>query len=510
VKVNHVRVATTDHVKFDDVKRWYEQNLQPDVINFDDPKPYEVYEKARWAGIFQLTSPGAQRLFVKAKPENIIDIATLTSIYRPGPLAANVDKLYLEAKNEGKQLEWGDKRINEILKKTYTCIIFQEQVMELAEKVAGFPKDKCDEVRRAIMKRSISGGEAAKKAAQETRDGFVKGCVNNGYTESVANNLYDKILYFAGYGFNKSHAVAYAIDSYWCAWLMTYFEEQWLTAYIESMLGNPDKKAKAFGEIKRLGYKIVPIDINEADLSWTVLPGKRFMPSLLSCKGLGKSGADEIIESRPYKSVEDMLWNPDGSWRPSKFNKKGLDALIKVGAFASLDCVGEGKVFNSYHHMHEVLIENADMLKKSPKRDPFEGKKAFYELARALGPEVEEWSRKELAELSLEIFGSIDVLALLDPAVLTKLDEKGVRSIDEWEGKDIYWFCIQAANPKLTKNRKKYLQFEGVGPAGKVYKISAWGWDGERTFDPYTVVIAEIDRNDFGASTVMWRLKEIS
>lgn len=86
----------------------------------------------------------------------------------------------------------------------HNCIIFQEQVMELAEKVAGFPKDKCDEVRRAIMKRSISGGEAAKKAAQETRDGFVKGCIANGYTEKVANNLYDKILYFAGYGFNKS------------------------------------------------------------------------------------------------------------------------------------------------------------------------------------------------------------------------------------------------------------------------------------------------------------------
>jgi hypothetical protein len=86
----------------------------------------------------------------------------------------------------------------------HNCIIFQEQVMELAEKAAGFPKDKCDEVRRAIMKRSISGGEAAKKAAQETRDGFVKGCIANGYTEKVANNLYDKILYFAGYGFNKS------------------------------------------------------------------------------------------------------------------------------------------------------------------------------------------------------------------------------------------------------------------------------------------------------------------
>jgi DNA polymerase-3 subunit alpha len=189
---------------FDEIKTWYEQHMAPNVIDFDDPKPYEVYSQSKWCGVFQCTGQGAQRLFAKAKPTSVIDIATLTSIYRPGPLAANVDKLYLEAKNEGKQLEWGDKRINEILMKTKTCIIFQEQVMELAEKCAGFPKEQCDEVRRAIMKRSISGGEAAKKASQETRDGFVKGCVKNDYSEQVANNLYDKILYFAGYGFNKS------------------------------------------------------------------------------------------------------------------------------------------------------------------------------------------------------------------------------------------------------------------------------------------------------------------
>jgi hypothetical protein len=198
---------------FDQVKAWYDEHLAPAKINFDDQKPYEVYEKARWAGIFQLTSQGAQRLFVKAKPKSIIDIATLTSIYRPGPLAANVDKLYLEAK-EGKEYEWGDHRINVILEKTRGLIIFQEQVMELAEKCAGFPKEQCDEVRRAIMKRSISGGEAAKKAAQETREGFVKGCVKNGYTEAVANNLYDKILYFAGYGFNKSLYFSELINTY--------------------------------------------------------------------------------------------------------------------------------------------------------------------------------------------------------------------------------------------------------------------------------------------------------
>lgn len=129
VMIRTMEDRSTATPTFDDIKAWYEKHLAPSVIDFDDPKPYEVYEKARWGGIFQLTSVGAQKLFVKAKPKSVIDIATLTSIYRPGPLAANVDKLYLEAKNDGKELEWGDHRINEILAKTYSCLTGDSKVM---------------------------------------------------------------------------------------------------------------------------------------------------------------------------------------------------------------------------------------------------------------------------------------------------------------------------------------------------------------------------------------------
>lgn len=308
---------------------------------------------------------------------------------------------------------------------------------------------------------------------------------------------------------SNSHAVAYAIDSFWCAWLMTYYEEQWLTAYVESMLGNPDKKAKAFGEIKRLGYTIVPIDINHAGMGWTVLPGKKFMPSLLSCKGVGETAAEEIISMRPFESIEQVLYNEDGTWRPSKFNKKALEALIKVGAFASLGCVGEGKVFNSYRHMYEVLIENSDAIKKSSKKDPHLGRKTMYEIARALAP-MEEWTRKEQAENQIEVFGSLDVSALLEPAVMQRLEDKGVRSIDEWNAKDYYWFCIMEAIPKQTKAGKNYLILKVIGPVGKEYKVNAWGWDGVRKFEPLTIVIAEVDRNDYGMSTTLWRCKEIT
>lgn len=504
---------------FADVKKWYEENLSPDVIDFSDQKVYEyVYHDARWAGIFQLTSQGAQRLFVKGKPRNIIDIATLTSIYRPGPLAANVDKLYIKARN-GENYVWGDPRIGEILTKTNGLIIFQEQVMELAEKCAGFPKAQCDEVRRAIMKRSISGGEAAKKAAQETRDGFVKGCISNGYTAEVANDLYDKILFFAGYGFNKSHAVAYAIDSYWCAWLMTYYEEEWLCAYLESMSGTPDKRETAFGEVKALGYQFVPIDINHANSSWTILPGKKFMPSFLSCKGIGASAIEEIVANRPYKSVYDLLWKDikisdgrvtDVSWRHSKFNKKALETLIKIGALESLDETGEGKTFASYKHMHHVLIENADKVKKISKREPSIGMQNMRDIAAATRDEYPEWTREEKVHNQVELLGSVDVSTIVDPMLLKRLNEKNVRSIEELEQgeKGVVWFIVQAVNQKVTKNKKVYAQIEALGPTGRVVKLSVWGWKGG-SIVPFTPHLAEVEKNDFGCSTTMWKLKKL-
>ncbi len=508
MKVKKVTNATKAAVRFDEVKRWYEDNMSPSVIDFNDPKPFEIYEKARWAGIFQLTSQGAQRLFVKARPKTIIDIAALTSIYRPGPLAAKVDKLWLE--HEKEPYDWGHPLINDTLKETRGLLVFQEGVMALANKVSGFPMEQCDEVRRAIMKRSISGGDAAKKKMQELEDSIIDGAVKNGVPRETAKKMYETICFMSGYGFNKSHAVAYAIASYWCAWLMTYHEEEWLSSYIESMLGNPDAKAKAFGEIKKLGYTIVPIDINEAGLGWRVLPGKRFMPSLLSCKGVGATAAEEIIASRPYTCIEDMLWNDDGSWRPSKFNKKALESLIKAQAFGTIDCVGEGKLFNSWHHMHEVLIENSDAIKKSPKKDPFQGRKTMFELARALSPEVSEWTRAELAVNSVEVFGSLDVSALIEPDTMKKLTAHGVKSIDDWDKKDLYWFCVMNTVPKKTKTGKNYLLIEAAGPSGKHLRMNAWGWDGVKVIEKYTLVAAEVDRNDFGYSTTMWKLKTLS
>lgn len=210
-KVKNIVNASALTPTFDEIKQWFNDNMHPSKIDLDDQEVYKyVYHEGRFPGIFQCTGQGAQRFFKKAKPKSIIDIACLTSIYRPGPLAANVDKLWLE--HEERPFDWGHELINDTLKETRGMLVFQEGVMALANKVAGFPLEQTDEVRRAIMKRSISGGEAAKKAAAELEQSFVDGAMKNGVPEHTAREAYKNILYFSGYGFNKSLHLFEKID----------------------------------------------------------------------------------------------------------------------------------------------------------------------------------------------------------------------------------------------------------------------------------------------------------
>lgn len=383
--------------------------------------------------------------------------------------------------------------------------------MDLAEVVGGFPKDQCDNVRRAIMKRDLSKGEAAIKEARKMEDEFVAGAMKNGVPESTARKAYQNILWFAGYGFNKAHAVAYAIDSYMCAWLLTHYEEEWLCAYLESMTNNPEDKARAFTEIKAMGYEVVPIDINYATKTWTILPGKKFMPSLLTVKGVGESAIDELMANRPYNTLEDFLWNSEGTWRHSKFNKKSLEALIKIEGFGSMNIVGDGKIFNNYNQMHFVLVENNDKVKKISKRDPEIGRKNMRELIQE-SASMEPWARSTRVENYVECLGSVDMSLIIDDNVMGKLQSKGVKSIDELEvgEKDICWFYVQDSSIKKTKTGKAYLVASAVGSSGKSHRLNVWGWQDTRDMSPYTMCLGEVERNDFGHSTTNWKLKELN
>ena len=401
-------------------------------------------------------------------------------------------------------IEYGHPLIEEVLKETHGCIIFQEQVMELCSSVAGIPKAECNAMRK-MMKPVSSGNENINKA-KELQEKFIKGAMANGVKQSIAKSLYEKILFFAGYGFNKSHAVAYAMNSYHCAWLMTYYEEEWIKAYLESASANPKKLAKAMSEVKGLGYKIVPIDINYSEKTWTSVGDKKLMPSFLSCKGIGAAAVDEILANRPYKSIEDLLWNEDGTWKHSRFNKRALASLIKIRGLKSVNIVGKNNIFVSYRQMLEIIESGYGEFKKRTKKEPRRGITNF-QTALGESPDIAEWTQKELVEFESDLLGSVNIEALLSEEMLKKLEQKRVKSVDEWEEKDYYWFMVTSAVPKLTKNKKPYFLLSGIASTGKTSKIFCWGIPQGANIQPYSFCIAEIDKNDFGCSTKWHRLK---
>mgnify|MGYP003662601610 CR=1 FL=1 len=493
---------------FDQVFKWFEENMSPNVIDLDDQHVYEhVYHDGRFCGTFQCTQPGAQRLFKKAKPRSIIDIATLTSIYRPGPLSAKVDKIYLKAKQAPENIFYGHPLIEEILESTYGTICFQEQVMALCNKVAGIPKAETNAMRK-MMKPSGSSSDAVEKAKSlHTR--FMSGCIENGVNESIAADLYEKILFFAGYGFNLSHAVSYSINSYWCAWLLTYHEEEWIKAYLEACSSNPGKREKAIKEVKTLGYSIVPIDINFAERNWTTVGNKQLMPSFLSCKGLGSRAVEEILCNRPYTSIYDVLWTEEGKWRHSKFNKRSIESLIKLRGFESLDIAGTNKMFESYQHMHEVIMGGYDSFRRSLKKNPYAGRDSFEEYL-ANSERLEEWSSNELVSFEKELVGSVNIEALLPEEFKEKLIERDISALDEWNKEEIYWFMVTEAIQKLTKNKKPYLLLKTMSSSGKESKMFCWGTKIDANVDPFSLCVALVSNGDFGYTTRWQKLKIIN
>ena len=308
---------------------------------------------------------------------------------------------------------------------------------------------------------------------------------------------------------SNSHAVAYAIDSYQSAWLMTYYTPEWLCSYIETMVENPAKRAKAMSELKSLGYKIKKLDINYASEQWSILTKKQFMPSFLTVKGVGLSAIEEIKKNRPYKDVEDLLWDEDGAWKHSKFNKRALDSLIKIGAFDSMDIVGEGKTFANYRHMHHVIIDNINEIKHRKK-----GKAAFKRILEET-KDIQDWEKLEKINFLEELIGNIDITMFVDDELLDTLKKKNVCSINELNASEdkcaISWFVISNVEWKKTRNKKEYALLTVMGDDGRNFRVYCWGAKKEKTIlNQFGVYLAELEKSDFGYATRAWKIKEIS
>ena len=367
------------------------------------------------------------------------------------------------------------------------------------------PLDECNAIRK-MMKPQASSGDAKKKA-KALKDRIMAGFKASGLRIDQAENLYSNIMKFTSYSFNKSHAVSYAMDSYYCAWLMTYYEEEWLCAYLESMSKNADKRNKAFSEVKALGYDIVSIDINYATDSWAILDGKKFMPSFNSCKGIGDAAIEEIVRLRnkqkgkKFTSLDSILFDKDKKWQLSKFNKAAMAGLIHIKAFESVDITGTGKTFDNYAHMEAALIPRWSKWKKQLKSDPLAGYNLMYEsIMDTVG--TSPYDRKQIIENEMNHLGAVTIDTVIPPRYARVFHEKNFKPIDEYEDpSDAYWWIVVKAVKKKTKRGAHYLRLRVMGQNGKQEWMNCWGWNGEEPVTPYTVCVGIVSSNHYGKST---------
>jgi DNA polymerase-3 subunit alpha len=502
---------------FADVKQFFYEELHPDNNPMTDLKVYEhVYWNKNYTGIFQFVQDNVQNFMAQMKPRSVVDIAVATSIFRPGPLGLGVDKMYLENRKNSDSIVYQHPLLEEVLSPTSGLLVFQEQLQEIYHKLAGVPLDDTDSIRKAFTKKDISNKEKAEKDRLRLRNDFIQRCeeTNNVGTE-VSGDVFDMMEKLVSYSFNKSHAVAYAITSYQCSHLLTYYPDEWVATYIDycatskgKVTGKEDPKAVALAEARGLGYKIGKPDINKSSMEYDVQDGY-LIPSFAALKGVGATAYSEIKRFRPYKSVEDLLWNSDDTWRHSKFNKRAMESLIKLEAFDDTDIVGEDKMFKNYKQLHYILIENADKLKRSISKK----KKTHKELLEKLteeAQEIEDWDDREKIDFSKEITGAVNMDMIITPEIREYFKQTNINSIDKWTNdKELYWAIVQRAIVATTRNGKKYCKTTMYGESGQMQSCFFWSYNPgkDKLLPDNTLIIGNFKKSDFGLSSFYGKIQ---
>jgi DNA polymerase-3 subunit alpha len=254
-------------------------------IPLDDKKVYEMLGRGETTGVFQLESSGMRNLLKELKPERFEDIIAVIGLYRPGPLGSGAADEFIKNKNNPENIKYLHPKLEPILRETYGIILYQEQVMKIAQELAGFSLAQADILRKAM-------GKKQQEVMEAQRSAFIQGCTANGIDEETAKKIFEEISYFAGYGFNKSHAAAYAMVAYQTAYLKAHFPVEFMAALLTSVRHNTDKVAQYIAECRHMGIEVLPPDINESFEVFTARDGKiRF--GLTAVKNVGENVARE-------------------------------------------------------------------------------------------------------------------------------------------------------------------------------------------------------------------------
>ena len=379
-----------------------EPDFKVETIPEDDPATFEMLSAGRTEGVFQLESTGITSVCMQIRPKSIEDITAVIALYRPGPM----DSIprFVECSTHPEHVTYKHPLLRPILEVTYGCIVYQEQVIEIFRSLAGFSLGQADNIRRAMSKKKHKVIDAERLAfvrGDESRG--IDGALKRGVPEAVANSIYDEILDFASYAFNKAHAVSYAIVTYRTAYMKRHYPREYMAALLTSVLDNSGKVAEYIAECRELGIRLLPPDVNESDANFTV-SGENLRFGLVAIKGIGWGAINGMVEERrsggPFQDFEDFCRRMSGK----DLNRRAVENLIRAGAFDSMG------------YKRKALLQVAEAVISSisqAERDNIAGQMDLFgeaDMGAAAGsgiaiPDVEEFSPREKMSLEKETTG---------------------------------------------------------------------------------------------------------
>lgn len=391
-----LRNLTMISLSLEIIKKTRVEELDIDTVPLNDPATYGLLCRGETVGVFQLESRGMQGLIKDLQPNNFEEIIALLALYRPGPLESGMVEDYVKRKHRRVPVKYELPELQPILRETHGTILYQEQVMEIASKIAGFSLGQADLLRRAMGKKKA-------KEMQQQKEFFVEGAVKKGFSKHKATELFNLCAKFAGYGFNKSHSTAYGLISYQTAYLKAHYPSEFMAALLTSVTGNTDKVTIYLNESRRMNIKVLPPDVNESYRNFTVThDGIRF--GLSAVKNVGVAAIDSVIAAKKkdgiFKSFTDFCQRIEGR----TVNKKVIESLIKAGAFDSFNL---GRAYLLSNLEKEMGRASARQKERS------NGQSALFEIADSgtrnteTGgePQIDDFSPEQLLRMEKEMLG---------------------------------------------------------------------------------------------------------
>ena len=487
--------------------RRHQPEFSIDRVALDDPQTYRLLSEGKTLGIFQLESRGMTDLIVKMQPETFEDLIALLALYRPGPISSGMVDDFIKRKKNPRAIEYELPELEPVLRETYGVIVYQEQVMQIANVLGGFSLGEADLLRRAMGKKKPE--EMAKMQSK-----FVEGAVGKGFPGDRASHVFELMAHFAGYGFNKSHSAAYALISYQTAYLKAHYPVELWAALLTNVLDDTEKIGIFLVGAKEMGIGVLPPDINKSEFDFLILPEARILFGLGAVKNVGKQAVDVILENRategPFKDFPDFLRRISGK----RVNRRVIEALIRAGAFRSLD-IRRSVAMESLDDLL-VWAEKQKSGKPSPQKSLFK-EYAEPDLSHPPVKDLAEWDERMLLSEERNALGfylTSHPMAQYGDLIL-KLDTRTTRSLEAVsDGETIRVFgVIGSVREVKTRKGDKMAQFSLLDIEGSIEAVLFPDLYAKAQSllvpDIPLLVTGTLERNDFGSKIRAVRIESL-